>query len=684
MGVITSSDIDYGHIFGPFPSHVTPADPAYLIGMLTNDRKPDALMLKMDPGEKRPEGLRSVDWLPYIQPARDSEEQNMEAYLKEGQVYFRSLRIIRAGEELLVWYSKDFAQLLNIPELPRTRVEEGEHYICPRCGDTFEFPYSLRAHIKFKCSYTLSQISPTRLTLPTDKTNNPSDNNDSERHYRIKTVAHTESAHSALNPSTDSRELPTKDTKDHRNSREHEFVKMKNGLDYSKVMNGLDFRKLGNNGLYFSHQHHTGSVGLDFSKRETVSNSFPKSDSSALAAGECLDLVSRSGGGGVDFSKPFPRYTGSQSHLAHQSSGLKRSAGAGGGGGDISSSHPAARHSSSPKMPRVLEPKAELLSPSREDHSRMLSKLDRSPQKTPPETSLKDSHSDVASAFRKVERSTTPPEAERPSSGSSSSRAEENTSTSPGGLPAPASASASLSASLPLPAPISSSMSALSVPSGSASSGLPAMPPGSLMGLYMPRLPMVPPPLGLPGGPPAAPAMHPVSAHHPAFAAADQIPPGLLEMCRATIPSIGPLTESFANIRNGDGHHGGCLPFPGGKASMFLASGGGGEREGGHPVGGGGVPFLKSNNPMVEKILQSTSPSMMSSPLSALNLSQNWCAKCNASFRMTSDLVYHMRSHHKREFDPMKRKREEKLKCSICNEAFRERHHLTRHMSSHA
>lgn len=65
---------------------------------------------------------------------------------------------------------------------------------------------------------------------------------------------------------------------------------------------------------------------------------------------------------------------------------------------------------------------------------------------------------------------------------------------------------------------------------------------------------------------------------------------------------------------------------------------------------------------------------------------QNWCAKCNASFRMTSDLVYHMRSHHKKEYsmEPLvKRRREEKLKCPICNESFRERHHLSRHMTSH-
>lgn len=64
---------------------------------------------------------------------------------------------------------------------------------------------------------------------------------------------------------------------------------------------------------------------------------------------------------------------------------------------------------------------------------------------------------------------------------------------------------------------------------------------------------------------------------------------------------------------------------------------------------------------------------------------QNVCAKCNISFRMTSDLVYHMRSHHKSEFagDSNRRKREEKLKCPVCNESFRERHHLTRHMTAH-
>ncbi|OQR71534.1 hypothetical protein BIW11_10930, partial [Tropilaelaps mercedesae] len=85
-----------------------------------------------------------------------------------------------------------------------------------------------------------------------------------------------------------------------------------------------------------------------------------------------------------------------------------------------------------------------------------------------------------------------------------------------------------------------------------------------------------------------------------------------------------------------------------------------------------------------EQAAQAALLSCLPPSLAALSMpSQNWCAKCNTTFRMTSDLVYHMRSHHKREGDPLKRKREEKLRCLICHETFRERHHLTRHMTSH-
>ena len=94
------------------------------------------------------------------------------------------------------------------------------------------------------------------------------------------------------------------------------------------------------------------------------------------------------------------------------------------------------------------------------------------------------------------------------------------------------------------------------------------------------------------------------------------------------------------------------------------------------------LPTTSNNGrPVTQSLLPFLPPS-----LAALTFPQtNWCAKCNATFRMTSDLVYHMRSHHKPSpsTDPIRKKREEKLRCNICGETFRERHHLTRHMTSH-
>ncbi|XP_048865750.1 PR domain zinc finger protein 8 [Brienomyrus brachyistius] len=85
--------------------------------------------------------------------------------------------------------------------------------------------------------------------------------------------------------------------------------------------------------------------------------------------------------------------------------------------------------------------------------------------------------------------------------------------------------------------------------------------------------------------------------------------------------------------------------------------------------------------------LQTASLTLLPPTLTSFGVSvQNWCAKCNLSFRMTSDLVFHMRSHHKKDFAPesQMRRREEKLSCPICHEYFRERHHLSRHMTSHS
>lgn len=98
------------------------------------------------------------------------------------------------------------------------------------------------------------------------------------------------------------------------------------------------------------------------------------------------------------------------------------------------------------------------------------------------------------------------------------------------------------------------------------------------------------------------------------------------------------------------------------------------------------VPPREPVSPLIANPAAAILSTLLPPTLAAFSLpAQNVCAKCSISFRMTSDLVYHMRTHHKSEnvVDPNRRKREEKLKCPVCNESFRERHHLTRHMTAH-
>nr|CAG4635904.1 EOG090X0POW [Artemia franciscana] len=104
------------------------------------------------------------------------------------------------------------------------------------------------------------------------------------------------------------------------------------------------------------------------------------------------------------------------------------------------------------------------------------------------------------------------------------------------------------------------------------------------------------------------------------------------------------------------------------------------------------LAFETNNKSAFKKVLKepslATTSFCASTSINASTLTmttnQNVCAKCNLSFRMTSDLVYHMRSQHRPETDLEKLRRGEKLKCPVCGESFRERHHLTRHMTSHS
>ncbi|XP_069125672.1 zinc finger protein 488-like [Argopecten irradians] len=498
MGVITVCDIDYGRIFGPFPVQVALMDPTYVIGMLTQDIRHDSPAIEVDPDANS--GLSRADgWLAYIQPAREEEEQNVEAYMKNSQVFYRTLRIIKAREELLVWYSKDFCQLIGIPDVRRSTIQEKVSYICQYCGEKFQYVFPLRAHMRFKCD----------------------------------------------NKRRDSRTI------------------------------------YGN-----------------------INNQDMKCDSKSVCKMSKSDRLS-----GDIYNHDN---TNEDIHVGRKRPAMEND------------NHIEAKQKNYENGENHSPPLRNRKSPETDFNANISVDI------------VQDGNSNNPSAFRKVEKSFSP----------------QNNVSSSSLISVPngdARRNANLHSSIEN-RPVSSQKDFV-LPSSLATSMLPASP---LMG----------------------------STSLPANALDPQLRASMMEAYRFAFPQqyTGTQESIMRSLHGLGGDPSKQFGFPD-KLNTDI-------------------PFIKSTNPMVERILTNpnnpamlpptgivpspTGP-MMSSPTgNTMPVFQNWCAKCNASFRMTSDLVYHMRSHHKREFDPVKKKRDDKLKCNICHETFRERHHLTRHMTSHA
>lgn len=51
----------------------------------------------------------------HVKPAHGHREQNLVACQGETDIYFYTIQPIEKGEELLVWYCREFAKRLEIP-----------------------------------------------------------------------------------------------------------------------------------------------------------------------------------------------------------------------------------------------------------------------------------------------------------------------------------------------------------------------------------------------------------------------------------------------------------------------------------------------------------------------------------------------------------------------------------------
>ncbi|XP_072304782.1 histone-lysine N-methyltransferase PRDM16 isoform X4 [Eucyclogobius newberryi] len=97
----------------------------------------------------------NMSWLRYIRSAPSFQQQNMVAcHLTGDQIYYKTVRDIEAGEELLV-YMKDgiFPEGSMAPNL-----QDEQMYRCEECDELFSSTLELRRHQKYSCSGSFSSL----------------------------------------------------------------------------------------------------------------------------------------------------------------------------------------------------------------------------------------------------------------------------------------------------------------------------------------------------------------------------------------------------------------------------------------------------------------------------------------------------------------------------------------------
>ncbi|XP_073454060.1 PR domain zinc finger protein 8 isoform X2 [Aquarana catesbeiana] len=501
-------------------------------------------------------------WLRLVQSARNKEEQNLEAYIKNGQLFYRSLHRISKDEELLVWYGKELIDLLLLnPSRTQAKTAGSSQFTCLECNQRFQYDFPYAAHVRFRCPkrlHTLDsnseqpgkdtrEIEPRNAMISTVKYSKISIYQPQKENHKPTTDFHNlaRDLENCRGPCSSSfRSTPSPKSNLSRQDSESAAESLhKAKRKYDDHLEDLRSKRIDPSGRFLDRPMPSSKEDLVCSPQSFRGNSYFNVDE-----------------GGQLYAPPSPE-TGE----------AKRSAFV-----EVKNSSRGVEDNNSSTDGKAVSP-AHASSPNEDKRLHVR-----------PENRAGDSPI-MGSAFTSVAQISNP-EQERKSAFSQPTRSSFN-----------------------------------------------HVAPLQVMGQKL------------------------VSSGVGLDCHTDSVG-------QARLFQTDSLSLKMSNPElNGNCTLPGSLP----KQSPFLFA---------------TTFWPKSSAAPLQLQLPSTLTLLPPSFTSLCLPAQNWCAKCNASFRMTSDLVYHMRSHHKKEYamEPLvKRRREEKLKCPICNESFRERHHLSRHMTSH-
>ncbi|XP_069484896.1 PR domain zinc finger protein 4 isoform X2 [Ambystoma mexicanum] len=84
------------------------------------------------------------NWMMFVRKARNPEEQNLVAYPHDGKIYFCTSRDVAPEQELLFYYSRDYARNIGVPEQPDVHV-----CLCGKeCISYADFKSHLNSHVQ--------------------------------------------------------------------------------------------------------------------------------------------------------------------------------------------------------------------------------------------------------------------------------------------------------------------------------------------------------------------------------------------------------------------------------------------------------------------------------------------------------------------------------------------------------
>ncbi|XP_041440879.1 PR domain 4 L homeolog isoform X1 [Xenopus laevis] len=119
------------------------------------------------------------NWMMFVRKARNPEEQNLVAYPHDGKIYFCTSHDVSPEQELLFYYSRDYARQMGLPEQP-------EFFVC-HCGKECHSYADFKSHINTHLPAESLSSGANGLTLT------------KERKWKCSMCSHSFSSSSKLN-----------------------------------------------------------------------------------------------------------------------------------------------------------------------------------------------------------------------------------------------------------------------------------------------------------------------------------------------------------------------------------------------------------------------------------------------------------------------------------------------------